>query len=122
MTGLALVLARISRDRGGQLAGCDDAEWHIACRTVGDERTAVWCADHGQRRNSDMRAALGAAGNMDCLPVLDVRSGSVRNHRREGARRDMRRSANRGTSTSHDPSLRIVGASNKAEFPGGGDK
>ena len=69
-----------------------------------------------------MGAALGAAGEMDGERAIAQWRNGRRDARRDGARSDMGRRANRRAGTGDDAPARIVGADDEAELRGGGDK
>ena len=115
-------LARIARNRGRQFIGGTTANG--ASRAVPSATSAqpsgVPTTVSAARRG--MRAALGAAGNMDGERAVELRRGSRGDMRRDGARGDMRRGANRRAGAGDDMPARIVGAHDKAEpFGGGGE-
>ncbi len=69
-----------------------------------------------------MRAALGAAGNMNRKSVVAQRRDVTCNRRRESARSDVRRSAGRRAGASKNVPPRIVGAHDETKsFRSGGE-
>src|ERR1700732_1058725 len=64
---------RIWGDGGRQLIRRNDLERSIAGRAVGDERASRSRADDSQRRRRRMRAAFGAAGNMNLERAIEMR-------------------------------------------------
>jgi len=83
---------------------------------VANRSAAVRRADNGERGRCSVRAAFGAAGNVDDA------FGLCGDQRRERARGDMRRGANRRSCTSNDAPPQIVGTRDEAELFGGDDK
>ena len=70
-------------------------------------------ADDGQRGRRRMRAAFGAAGNMNLERTVEMRRGGRGDLRREGARGDVRRCADRRAGAGDDAPARIVGSTMK---------
>src|SRR6201996_4655592 len=111
-----------TQDRRGQILGRDTGEGRIARRAPGNKRATVGRAGRGERRRRRMRAALGAARNMDRGGAVEERRnrrGDIRSH---GARGDMSGAANRRSGASDNTAPRVVGPAHKAEFLRGGGK
>ena len=122
MVALARQLASISCNRGGQLIWCDDRERGIARDAVSDQRAALGRADGGQRSGCRMRAALGAAGNVNReRPAEELRRFS-RDARRNRAGGNMCGRADRRAGTSDDKPARIVATHDEPQALGCGDE
>src|ERR1700751_2603005 len=85
---VAVALGSVSKPRNGrgQFIDRDSRERNVARPAIANERTAVGHADDCERRLFGMRAALGAARNMNIKARAKLRRGDLRDRRRQRAR------------------------------------
>src|ERR1700729_236521 len=108
MMGLVRLTGHGSRDGRGQLIHRGGCESNIARPTVGNKRAAARLADDGERRSFGMRAAFGAARDVNVKIRAESRCRDFGYAWRYGAGRYMRRCADRRARASEHIAAWIV--------------
>jgi hypothetical protein len=106
-----------ARNLSDKALSIDVSAWGHAGGAAMDDTATPLAAHHRHCRGSRMRAALGAAGNVN-IDLAGMRWQVSRDLGGECARRDPARSAGRPTGAGGDAAARVVRLHNEAESPG----